>query len=122
MSFFWYFFLEFQVTINSVAFCSTEKPATELTATELTVDSIYKYRFGKVCQNFKFWLPSFVWSFFGRAKNLTKDGGQYVLSPTYRMRTLRTQKERQAIFRTLRPRRMKKMKSEYPYSYRDIDD
>jgi hypothetical protein len=37
--------LEFQLTVNSVAFCTAEKPATELmvatelTATELTVDS-----------------------------------------------------------------------------------
>ena len=46
MDFFLVFFLEFQATVNSVAFCTAKKPATELTmateltATELTVDSI----------------------------------------------------------------------------------
>ena len=45
MDFFLVFFLEFQATVNSVAFCTAKKPATELTmateltATELTVDS-----------------------------------------------------------------------------------
>ena len=48
MDFFLIFFLEFQATVNSVAFCTAKKPATELmmatelTATELTVDSILK--------------------------------------------------------------------------------
>ena len=49
MDFYLVFFLEFQATVNSVAFCTAKKPATELTmateltATELTVDSIKIY-------------------------------------------------------------------------------
>ena len=51
MDFFLVFLLEFQATVNSVAFCTARKAATELTmtteltATELTVDSIYFFYF-----------------------------------------------------------------------------